>query len=136
MIRAPSTRSPAKNTGTPNRTDHASKLPSAAFGASRENSGARRKSGTPASITIADDGTVAVNTGCNTGSGSVEIGDDTLTFGPIATTMMACPPEQTELEASVVSVLQGEVSYEIDGSNMSLRSGEGADEIGLELTAS
>jgi heat shock protein HslJ len=89
-----------------------------------------------ASITIADDGTVAVNTGCNTGSGSVEVGDDTLTFGPIATTKMACPPEQSALETSVLSVLQGEVTYEIDGSNMSLRSGDGADEIGLELTAS
>ena len=89
----------------------------------------------PASITIADDGTVAVNTGCNTGSGSVEIGEDNLTFGPIATTKMACPPEQTALEASVLSVLQGEVAYEIDGSNLSLRSGDGADEIGLELTA-
>jgi heat shock protein HslJ len=89
-----------------------------------------------ASITIADDGTVAVNTGCNTGSGSVEVGDDTLTFGPIATTLMACPPEQTALETSVLSVLQGEVAYEIDGSNLSLRSGDGADEIGLELTAS
>jgi heat shock protein HslJ len=88
-----------------------------------------------ASITIADDGTVAVNTGCNSGSGSVEVGDDTLTFGPIATTLMACPPEQTALETSVLSVLQGEVAYEIDGSNLSLRSGDGADEIGLELTA-
>ena len=88
-----------------------------------------------ASITIADDGNVAVDTGCNTGSGSVEVGDDTLTFGPIATTKMACPPEQTELETSVLSVLQGEVTYEIDGSNMSLRSGDGADQVGLELTA-
>lgn len=89
-----------------------------------------------ASITIADDGTVAVETGCNNGSGSVEVGDDTLTFGPIATTKMACPPEQTALETSVLSVLQGEVTYEIDGSNLSLRSGDGADQIGLELTAS
>jgi heat shock protein HslJ len=89
-----------------------------------------------ASITIADDGTVSVDTGCNTGSGSVEVGDDTLTFGPIAITKMACPPEQTALETSVLAVLQGEVAYEIDGSNMSLRSGDGADEIGLELTTS
>ena len=44
-----------------------------------------------ASITIADDGTVAVNTGCNTGSGSVEVGDDTLTFGPIATDQDGVP---------------------------------------------
>lgn len=90
-----------------------------------------------ASITIADDGTVAVDTGCNTGSGSVEVGDDTLTFGPIAITMRACADEAVnQLEASMLAVLQGEVTYEIDGSNMSLRSGEGADEVGLELTAS
>ena len=88
-----------------------------------------------ASITIADDGTVAVNTGCNTGSGSVEVGDDTLTFGPIAITKMACPPEQTALETSVLAVVQGEVAYEIDGSNLSLRSGDGADQVGLELTS-
>jgi heat shock protein HslJ len=90
-----------------------------------------------ASITIADDGTVAVDTGCNTGSGSVEVGDDTLTFGPIATTLRACADEAVnQLEAAVLAVLQGEVAYEIDGANMSLRSGDGADEVGLELTAS
>jgi heat shock protein HslJ len=88
-----------------------------------------------ASITIADDGTVAVDTGCNTGSGSVEVGDDTLTFGPIAITKRACADEAVnQLEAAVLAVLQGEVTYEIEGSNMSLRSGDGADEIGLELT--
>jgi heat shock protein HslJ len=48
---------------------------------------------------------------------------------------MACPPELTELEASVLAVLDGEVTYEIAGDSLSLRSGEGADEIGLELTA-
>jgi heat shock protein HslJ len=90
-----------------------------------------------ASITIADDGTVAVDTGCNTGSGSVEVGDDTLTFGPIAITMRACADEAVnQLEASMLAVLQGEVAYEISGDTLSLRSGEGADQVGLELTAS
>jgi heat shock protein HslJ len=88
-----------------------------------------------ASITIAPDGTVAVDSGCNTGSGSVEVTDTTLVFGPIATTKRACVDELNALEASVLTVLQGEVTYEIDGANMSLRSGEGADQIGLELTA-
>jgi heat shock protein HslJ len=88
-----------------------------------------------ASITISDDGTVGVNTGCNSGSGDVEVGDDTLTFGPIATTLRACVGEVAELEASVLAVLQGEVGYEISGDNLSLRSGEGVDEIGLEFTA-
>jgi heat shock protein HslJ len=88
-----------------------------------------------ASISIADDGTVAVDTGCNTGSGDVEVGDDTLTFGPIATTLRACVDEVAELEASVLAVLQGEVAYEISGDTLSLRTGDGADRIGLELTA-
>lgn len=88
-----------------------------------------------ASISIADDGTVAVDTGCNTGSGDVEVGDETLTFGPIATTLRACVDEVAELEADVLAVLQGEVAYEISGDNLSLRSGDGADQIGLELTA-
>jgi heat shock protein HslJ len=85
-----------------------------------------------ASITISDDGTVAVDTGCNTGSGSVEVADGTLTFGPIATTKRACIDELNALEASVLAVLQGDVSYEISGDTMSLRSADGA--IGLELT--
>jgi heat shock protein HslJ len=89
-----------------------------------------------ASIMIAPDDSVSVDTGCNTGSGIVEITDTTLTFGPIAITKKACPPELTALENSVLSVLQGEVTYTIDGDTLSLRSGDGADEIGLELTAS
>jgi heat shock protein HslJ len=91
---------------------------------------------TTASIVIAPDGTVSVDTGCNTGSGSVEVTDETLTFGPIAITLRACADEAVnQLEQSMLAVLQGEVSYTIEGNNLSLRSGEGADEIGLELTA-
>ena len=75
----------------------------------------------------------AVDTGCNAGSGSVEITDTTLTFGPIATTRRSCIDELNALEASVLTVLQGAVTYEIDGDSLSLRSSEG--DIGLELTA-
>ena len=74
-----------------------------------------------ASIMIAPDGTGAVDTGCNTGSGSVEVTDTTLIFGPIATTRKACADELNALEASVLAVLQGEVTYEINGANLSLR---------------
>jgi heat shock protein HslJ len=91
--------------------------------------------GSAASIVIAEDGSVAVNTGCNTGSGSVEITDTTLVFGPIASTLIACEGDLAALEASVLSVLQGEVTYTIEGDTMSLRSGEGADAIGLDFTA-
>ena len=88
-----------------------------------------------ASLTITDDGIVEVDTGCNTGSGTVEVTDSTLTFGPIAATLMACDEELNRLEASVLATLQGEVSYEIDGSSLSLRTDGPDGEIGLELTA-
>ena len=90
--------------------------------------------GAEASLTITD-GQAAIQTGCNTGSTSVEVTDTTMTFGPIALTKMACPPELTELEASVLAVLDGEVSYEIAGDNLSLRNEAADGQPGLELTA-
>ena len=39
---------------------------------------------------VLEDGTVTVDTGCNTGTGGYELGDGEITFGPIATTRMAC----------------------------------------------
>ena len=88
--------------------------------------------GAEASLTITD-GQAAIMAGCNSGSTGVEITDTTISFGPTALTMMACSPELTELEASVLAVLDGEVTYEIAGDNLSLRNGDGTG--GLELTA-
>ena len=86
------------------------------------------------SPTIALAGSTLTLTGCNTGGGSVEITDTTLVFGPIASTLIGCEPEVAALEGSVLAVLQGEVAYEITGDTLSLRSGEGADAIGLTAT--
>lgn len=91
--------------------------------------------GPTASITIADDATVAVGTGCNTGSGTGEVTDTTLVIAPLAAARRACPGEANPSEAGVLTVLQGEVTYEISANTMPLRSGGGADEIGLDLTA-
>jgi heat shock protein HslJ len=90
--------------------------------------------GAEASITITD-GQAAIRTGCNTGSTGVEVTDTTITFGPIALTRMACEPDLTALESSVLAVLDGEVTYEVAGDSLSLRADGGDGEIGLELTA-
>jgi heat shock protein HslJ len=90
--------------------------------------------GAEPSLTITD-GQAAIVTGCNNGSGSVEVTDTTMTFGPIATTKMACEPDLTALETSILTVLQGEVTYEIDGATMSIRRDGPDGEVGLELTA-
>ena len=87
-----------------------------------------------ATLTITD-GQAAIQTGCNSGSGTVEITDTTMTFGPIAITKMACPEELTALENSVLAVFEGEVTYEITGDKLSIRKAAADGEIGLEYIA-
>jgi len=80
--------------------------------------------GATASITI-EDSNAAVETGCNAGSTSVEVNETTLTFSPMTVTLMA----------SVLAVLDGEVTYEIDADRLSIRRTTPTGVIGLELTA-
>jgi heat shock protein HslJ len=79
-----------------------------------------------------DASTVAVQTGCNSGSGGYKATDSTLTFGPIAMTLKSCTDEGiAALEQAVTSVLQGEASYAIDADTLTITNGTG----GLVLTA-
>jgi heat shock protein HslJ len=82
-------------------------------------------SGVRASILITD-GRVAVEAGCNTGSGSVEIDESaaTLTFGPIATTKMACEPDAMSVEQAVLATLDGEVQYAVEADVLTLTNGD------------
>jgi heat shock protein HslJ len=87
-----------------------------------------------ASMTIAD-GQAQVDTGCNTGSSTVEITDTTITFGPLALTRMACDEELTRLESSVVLALDGEVTYEVNGDSLTIRKDTPDGVVGLDFTA-
>lgn len=78
--------------------------------------------GTTASIRIAGE-RVEVKPGCNTGGGTVEVTADTLTFGPIALTKMACEPGPMSVETAVVAVLSGAVTYTIDADVLTLHAG-------------
>lgn len=92
--------------------------------------------GGEASITIGDDGRAAIRTGCNTGNATVEIGDDTIAFGPMALTRMACAPDLDRLERAVVEVMAGEVAYTIEAGRLTLDTLSGTGETtGLTLTA-
>jgi heat shock protein HslJ len=75
-----------------------------------------------ASITITD-GIAAVDFGCNTGSGDVTITAETITFGPLAMTLMACADDAATLESAVVVTLSGEVTYEIEAQRLTLTNG-------------
>jgi heat shock protein HslJ len=80
--------------------------------------------GVTATLAFAD-GSVAVDAGCNSGSGSAEIGDTTITFGPIATTKMACEGAAMEVEQHVLAVLSGEVAFGIDSDSLELNNAAG-----------
>lgn len=91
-------------------------------------------SSVPAGATAAltfDGGTVAVEAGCNSGSGSYKVSGDTIVFGPIATTMKLCADDVMALETAVLTTLRGTATYTIDGDQLRLVSGS----TGLALTA-
>lgn len=71
-----------------------------------------------------ENGEVDVVTGCNSGSGSYEVTEQEITFGPIATTRMACDDASMEVEAHVVDVLQGTVTYDIEADVLTLTNGD------------
>jgi len=75
--------------------------------------------GVTASIQISG-GRVALEAGCNRGGGTVELTADTLTFGPVALTKMACEAGPMAVETAVTTVLSGEVAYTIDADVLTL----------------
>lgn len=72
-----------------------------------------------------EDGRAAGRGGCNRFMGDATIDGSNLTFGPLATTMMACPPELMELERVYLVLLDRVVSYELDGVRLSLTDADG-----------
>ena len=70
------------------------------------------------------DGKVTGTTGCNTLNGPAEVGNATITFGPLATTRMACVDGQ-DVEQHVLAVLSGQVTYAIDADTLQLSSPSG-----------
>ena len=66
-----------------------------------------------------------VNTGCNTGSGAVEILDTTLRPGDIALSRVACVAPADGVEQAMIEVLSADVvHYDIDASQLTLSIGD------------
>ena len=81
-------------------------------------------------IFIGEDGMAELTTGCNTGGAGVGTsisadGDDTLHFGALRTTKMACDEAAMELETPVASVLDSVPAFEIQGDSLELTSADG-----------
>ena len=83
-------------------------------------------SSVPAGVTAGmriDGGRLELQAGCNQGGGSVEIAPDTVTFGPIALTKMACEGGAMAVENAIIGVMTGTVPYTIDADTLTLGGG-------------
>jgi len=56
--------------------------------------------------------------GCNTFGGTYTTDGDTISFGPLASTMMACEPPIMEQETVYLAALDGATSYTFDGETL------------------
>jgi heat shock protein HslJ len=70
-------------------------------------------------------GQLAVDTGCNSGTGTASLDGDTLTIGPLALTKRACEPDPTQVERLVTQLLHGAVTVAVDGPTLQLTGPDG-----------
>lgn len=78
--------------------------------------------GATATLEIGADGSVALQTGCNSGGGRVAVDGAVLHFSDIITTKRGCAGAAGELEAAVLNLLAADgVSFVIDAQTLTLR---------------
>lgn len=73
---------------------------------------------------VFEEGAVSGTSGCNSYNGSYEANDGSLTFGPLATTLMACTPELMAQETVYFELLGQVDSYEVRGDELTLSNGD------------
>jgi heat shock protein HslJ len=64
------------------------------------------------------------NEGCNSGRTQVEVADGSIEVAPMMMTKMACPLAPMEVENKVTAVLDGTVSYVLEGETLTLTKGD------------
>lgn len=76
-------------------------------------------------LSFDEDGKVSGSGGCNTFSGSYTIGQDSLSFGPLASTKKACADETLmKQEQDFFAALEAASSYALVGDELSIAAGE------------
>lgn len=78
------------------------------------------------SIEFTSDGTLNGNVGCNGFGGDFTVDGDTITFGPIVSTMMFCEGPVGEQEAATLLVFHESASFVLDGDTLTVTSGDGS----------
>jgi heat shock protein HslJ len=75
---------------------------------------------TPVTALFAEDGTVSGSSGCNQYTGAFTEADGTLTFGPLASTMMMCDEAAMAVESAYLAALDGTHDFTINGNMLQI----------------
>jgi heat shock protein HslJ len=77
------------------------------------------------SIEFSSDGKLTGNVGCNGFGGDYKMAGDTITFGPIISTMMACENPIAEQEFAVLKTFTEKASYTLNADTLTITSADG-----------
>ncbi|MEW6085021.1 MAG: META domain-containing protein [Chloroflexota bacterium] len=78
------------------------------------------------SIIFGEDGQVNGSAGCNGFGGDYSVGDGTITFGPLVSTLMFCEGPAGDQEAAVFSVFFETATFAVDGNTLTITSADGS----------
>jgi heat shock protein HslJ len=84
-----------------------------------------------AALAFAADGAVSGSGGCNRLMGRADVSGQTVTFGPLATTRMACTAAVMAMERKLLDTLTATRSYRIAGSLLTLHDASGVELVRL-----
>ncbi len=80
----------------------------------------------PPTLDVQPDGSVSGKSGCNGFAGAMVVADETLTFGNLISTKIACPPPQSAQEQRYFQALEATRRYLLDGNSLRLLDDSGA----------
>lgn len=84
------------------------------------------------SVIFGEDGTITGNVGCNGFGGDYEVHGDSITFGPLTSTLMLCEDTAVgDQETAVLNTLIETVNFVIDGNTLTVTSPDGSSGIVL-----
>jgi heat shock protein HslJ len=77
------------------------------------------------SIEFGSDDQMHGNVGCNGFGGEFKVDADTITFGPVMSTMMFCEGPVGDQEMATIAVLQESATFVLDGDTLTITSADG-----------
>ncbi len=77
------------------------------------------------SLTFDSDGRVGGSVGCNSFGGDYKAGKDTITFGAIAATEMACEEPLMQQEAAIFNIFSGSTNFKVEDNTLTITATDG-----------